>query len=120
MSEEARIAREALCRKMVRNGAHVVRDGVDHSNNASQCRVDDGNGGTKCVGYYCVLSDYDAVTDTFGGGYQKRIPASQVDGIGLIESMAELATTLAKSKSQFSQTPPAVDKPPLASRSTPE
>ena len=82
--------RQTLCKSLVRNGARAVRVGGDHSDKANRCII---NGG-KCVGYYAVLTDYDAKTDTFGVGWKQRIPAAHVDEIAFSDSVSQLIDAL--------------------------
>lgn len=75
--------REALCISLVRSGVATVRDNADHSAKPNRCMVESG----ACVGYYTLLSDYDAGTDTFGTGWKQRVPASTVDTVALWDLM---------------------------------
>lgn len=62
-----------------------MRDGADHSAKANRCIVQD----LGCVGYYVILSDYDAETDTFGVGWKRRVPAAQVDEVAVFDITAK-------------------------------
>lgn len=62
-------SRADYCRSIVRSGPFIVRDGQKHDCQSATTSGD---------GYYCVLLDYDETTDTFGVGYEKRIPAKFV------------------------------------------
>lgn len=74
------------CKKLVLNGARFVLGGKEHNNLCNRALDKDG----KCIGYYMVLSDYDEVTDTFGGNYKQRIPANLVQEIGILDAGAKL------------------------------
>lgn len=70
--------RLALCKKLVRNDARSVLADIEKYKDAPN-RILDYNG--NCLGHYEILDDYDEVTDTFGIGYQKRIPANSVGDV---------------------------------------
>lgn len=74
-----RAARTKACRSLLRGGAFIVDDGKDHSSRPNRALEKDGNGKSRCCGYYATFTTYDEAADMFDG----RIPASHVLAIGV-------------------------------------